>query len=79
MGDCTSCYPGYRVDSGRCIVAAPTDANCKTFTGTICSECYKGYFFNTATRQCKKINPLCKSSNTLTGACTSCYPGYSLK
>lgn len=27
---------------------------------------------------CKKLNQLCKSSNLQTGACTDCYPGYSL-
>lgn len=78
MGECTACYPGYRVDSGKCIIAGSTDSNCKSFSGLTCNECYKGFFYNTATKQCKKVNPLCKNSNPSTGACTICYPGYTL-
>lgn len=77
MGECTACYPGYQVDSGKCIIGKPKDSNCKTFSGQVCTECYKGFYYNTDSRICKKVNTLCKTSIS-SGACTSCYPGYSL-
>lgn len=27
---------------------------------------------------CKRVNPLCKTSNSFTGKCETCYPGYQL-
>lgn len=55
-----------------------TDPNCKSFTSGLCNECYKGFYFHSYDKICKRINPLCKSSNKNNGACTSCYPGYNL-
>ncbi len=77
MGECTACYPGYQVDSGKCVIGKPADSNCKTFSGQVCTECYKGFYYNADSRICKKVNALCKTSIS-SGACTSCYPGYSL-
>lgn len=77
-GECTGCYPGYRVDTGKCIIATSQDVNCKSFKGQQCNECYQGFFYSQNDRACKKLNPLCKTSNLSTGACTGCYPGYNL-
>ena len=63
--------------SGRCVIASVKDANCKKYSGSVCSECYKGYYFHSYDQICKRINPLCKTYNSNNGACTSCYPGYS--
>lgn len=54
------------------------DANCKRYNGQNCVECYGGFYVNSATKMCKKLNPLCKTSNMLTGACLSCFNGYSI-
>lgn len=77
-GECTLCYPGYRVESGKCIISQASDANCRVYKGQQCSECYQGFYYNQGERTCKRVNPLCKSSNPQSGACTGCYPGYSL-
>ena len=77
-GACTSCYRGYSLNNGRCTIAIAKDPNCKSFVGGLCSECYKGFYFHSYDKACKRINPLCKSSNRNNGACTSCYPGYNL-
>lgn len=71
------CYSGYIAQFGKCIISQSSDKNCKTFSGQICSECYAGYFYSQAESQCKRLNQLCKTSNLLTGACLTCYGGYS--
>jgi proprotein convertase subtilisin/kexin type 5 len=77
-GECTACYQGYKVESGKCIISQSTDANCKANSGGRCNECYQGYYYNQVERICKKVNPLCRGSNPANGACTGCYPGYAL-
>ena len=64
--------------NGNCVIAVNKDPNCKTFVGQICSECYNGFFYSQIEAICKRVNPICKTSNLLNGDCTSCYPGYQL-
>ncbi len=66
------------LESGRCIIGQVTDMNCKKLNVNICTDCYQGYFIDPINGICKRVNPLCKTSNMLTGACLSCYNGYSL-
>ena len=77
-GECTSCYSGYTVSGGQCIITLARDPNCRTPVGNGCQACYAGYFYSSSAGLCKLLNPLCKTSNSSTGACTSCYPGYNL-
>lgn len=77
-GECTSCYSGYTVSGGQCIITQARDPNCRTPVGNACQSCYAGYFYSSSAGLCKLLNPLCKTSNASTGACTSCYPGYNL-
>ena len=37
MGECTSCYPGYKVESGRCIISLVSDSNCKKMVAQQCT------------------------------------------
>ena len=66
------------IENGKCIIAQNSDKNCKDFKGKICTTCYLGYFVNPVDGVCKKLNPLCKTSNLQTGTCTSCYNGYNV-
>lgn len=77
-GMCTSCYPGYMLFNGTCPPAPPKDPNCKIVTPEGCTECYESYYLNSEAK-CIQINPLCKSSNSSTGLCLSCFKGYSLR
>ena len=77
-GECTSCYPGYSVQNGNCGISQLKDPNCKTQNGQACVECYMGFFYSGAEGKCKRLNPLCKTSNLSNGFCTSCYPGYTV-
>lgn len=79
-GVCLSCYQGYILQTGQCIVgsSATTDVNCKTFTNNVCTQCYNGYFVGTGTGICTISSVLCKSSNNVTGVCLACYSGYIL-
>jgi len=63
---------------GKCQLGLRTDPNCKTQNNGICSECYKGFYYNSYDKICKRVNPLCKTSNIFNGKCESCYPGYQL-
>ena len=41
-------------------------------------QCYKGFYLHSYEKTCKRVNPLCKTSNPTNGACMSCYAGYTL-
>jgi len=77
-GACITCYSGYVLQGGNCVVSSSdnSDPNCVTFMGTVCSECYTGFFVQSGT--CKRINVLCRTYNSSSGLCLSCYPGYTL-
>lgn len=85
-GDCSSCWPGYALQSGNCIVevkpnnpvTAQADPYCISYKGGACSQCSSGYYLNRAQGLCIQIDPLCKTSSMDTGACLSCYGGYAI-
>ena len=79
---CDSCYPGYGLYEGQCLVESElpsqnNDVYCIKVDGSVCTECAAGYYLPDS-GVCKQLNPLCKESNMRTGACRSCYPGYTL-
>ena len=77
-GACTSCYPSYRVESGKCLLEQAQDPRCKTSrTDGFCDECFSGYYVRSGV--CERVNPLCKTYNQLNGNCLSCYKGYEVK
>jgi hypothetical protein len=51
-------------------------ANCLQYSNGICSRCFSGYYLNLQ-QQCLQVNPLCKTYDQ-TGACLTCYVGYTL-
>ena len=78
-GACLTCYPGFGLLENTClpgIVTQSVDQNCNKFEGTTCLKCSFGYYLSITTKKCTILNPLCRTSNQDTGACTACYPGY---
>jgi hypothetical protein len=77
-GTCLSCFPGYNLNAGICAVSFQ-DPNCQKFDSTrnICTACSTKFYIDT-TGKCRQISPLCKTADSNTGYCLSCYPGYIL-
>lgn len=78
---CTTCSEGYIFVNGFCDqpLADPSspDPNCAdTDSSGNCIACSPRYYFHNGI--CTKISDLCNTWNTTTGACTSCYQGYTL-
>jgi hypothetical protein len=77
-GFCLSCFSGYVLLNGSCIISNNLDPNCKVASNGLCSQCFSGYFYSISYQKCIPLNPLCKTSNTTDGSCLSCYPGYTI-
>ena len=82
FGDCVSCYKGYNLEAGKCVLAPiekVTDIGCAKWNWDqkICLECSVRHVFNSA-RMCVPVNDNCKAWDS-TGACTDCYAGYLLQ
>ena len=77
-GECTECYDGYTLNSGACMISTSRDPNCKQYRGETCIQCSSGFYYSPDSVVCKKLNPLCKTSDLINGRCLSCYPGYQL-
>ena len=78
-GQCTSCYTGYEVARGTCLINAAKDVNCLTYDPSnnyYCIGCYPGYV--ALSGKCNVQNPLCATVNFSNGDCLTCWPGYSL-
>lgn len=81
-GYCTSCYKGYALQYGKCVLAAVqkvNDAGCATWDweSQCCLKCSVRYYFNSQ-RKCVPVSDSCQTYNESSGACTSCYSGYVL-
>lgn len=82
-GVCTSCYSGYDLINGACLIsstntARPSDLGCAAWDwgNNICLTCSKNWVFN-SNKVCTQVSSFCKTSDEK-GACTSCYAGYDL-
>lgn len=67
-GACTSCYPGYALNSGTSVVGNPADSNCKTFQDNVCTSCITGTYLSNG--KYAQVNHLCKNYDPRKGACT---------
>jgi len=84
QGLCTSCYQGYDLINGSCVFsssnnAKPKDLGCGNWdwNNQVCLSCSKGFVFN-ANKVCVATSDQCKTINSQTGDCTSCFKGYDL-
>ena len=84
-GQCTSCYFGYIVDNGACVVDpnAPGasdvagNPNCKVWNNEVCEECAFRHWFD-ANGICQAVANQCNTWDNADGLCLSCYQGYDL-
>lgn len=79
-GACLSCYPGYDLIAGNCLVSDSStgsgDPNCREANvNEICLECFSGYFL-TVGRRCQRMDPLCRTYTPNNASCVTCYEGY---
>ena len=78
-GTCLSCYAGYGLSYGNCVLLPNPSGNnpyCTTWQGTICVNCSASSWKNGTT--CVPFDAMCRTSNTYNGQCLSCYSGYTL-
>ena len=88
-GKCDSCYDGYDLSSGECVLrkqqlpvqpqpgTGPSAIpGCAQVQNGVCVKCAFRYY--AANGLCRAVNDLCKSWNDNNGACTDCYDGYEL-
>ena len=62
-GSCLSCYPGYSLSKGNCIIPisysqTAQDPYCVSFNGSMCTKCRPGYYVQGGS--CGLIDPQCK-------------------
>jgi hypothetical protein len=84
FGNCLTCYAGYSIVSGSCVIGAPnyynsypSVPNCGQFgIAGGCVTCLNGYYL--ANGVCQKINSLCNTWSPHSGVCTSCVSKYQL-
>lgn len=79
-GLCSSCFRGYDLINGTCVlspVSAPADRGCKTWNGSTCIECSTNWVFNQV-GSCVVVSDQCRTFDSSNGDCLSCYLGYSL-
>lgn len=80
-GNCTSCFAGYEVQNGNCVLSQnqPAIANCNLIDSNTgkCTKCSFGFFFD-SNGICAQQNPNCKTFNDATSLCIECYSGYDL-
>ena len=82
-GNCLSCFKGYDLKDGACVFSSfnnahPSDIGCATWDwdNQVCLSCSKRWFFNSKKR-CVPVDDNCNSYDD-SGACTSCFVGYSV-
>lgn len=69
-GLCTSCYGGYTLVSGDCMVPTNNDPNCNQKSGAICLNCMDRYYL--LNNVCTKLTRNCAIYDPSTGFCMSC-------
>lgn len=80
-GACVSCYTGYNLVNGACVLAPVqqvSDVGCASWNWNkqICLQCSNNWVFN-ANKVCVPVSDQCNTFDS-TGACLSCYTGYNL-
>jgi hypothetical protein len=82
-GSCTSCSNKYQLIGNNCVLGVTGGPgnykvlNCgRVGPNGQCQQCNNRYYlFNGF---CNSVSPLCNAWNQNTGACTTCFSGYSI-
>jgi hypothetical protein len=69
--DCASCYPGYTLSLGKCIILGNQDKNCNQTLGLSCLSCKDRYYLLNGI--CTEVRIQCKTYQITTGYCTTCF------
>lgn len=84
-GACTSCYPGWTLSNGECVVGGgseqPTEPPTEVPTEPPTEQPNQPSCYFRQVRingNCVNVSDQCNTWNETTGACTSCYGGYTL-
>jgi hypothetical protein len=86
VGICEKCYSGYVVSNGICqaqvITSAPQpvvqpNPGCLTFVNGTCTNCSVRYYLDSL-GICQPVSDYCRTWDSSTGACLTCYNGYLL-
>jgi hypothetical protein len=85
-GACLTCWSGYFLYNGACMLPNSAQASlqqsadpyCTTWTNGLCSQCSTGFYYNNNQGKCQQQDPLCRTFDTTSGNCLSCYSGYTL-
>ena len=84
-GACTSCYPGWSLSNGECVVGGgseqPTEPPTEVPTEPPTEQPNQPSCYFRQVRingNCVNVSDQCNTWNETTGACTSCYGGYTL-
>ena len=75
-GECTSCFSGFTLSNGQCVVSAQAASCVETDANDVCVKCSQGSYLQDG--QCIPIDTFCKDFNLTTLVCDECYQGYSL-
>lgn len=75
-GECLSCYSGYLVFDGQCILLSSQPACAQYDFQQSCNRCAQRYYLLQSS--CLPVSPLCDNYNPATGACLTCVAGYGL-
>lgn len=82
-GLCTSCFKGYDLSSGSCLVSPSNNQvsailGCKSWdwNNQTCLECAPWYFMRNGV--CAGVSSLCKEFDYTKSVCLSCFKGYHL-
>jgi len=73
-GDCTSCYSGYIVFNGDCVLLSKQPGCLQYDFQSNCIRCAPRYFLQALI--CVPVNPFCNNFHPLNGSCIDCVTGY---
>ncbi|XP_031505768.1 uncharacterized protein LOC116268101 [Nymphaea colorata] len=75
-GDCLSCYSGYIVIDGACVLLSQQPSCLQYDFQSNCVRCAQRYFLQSLI--CVPVSPLCNNYNAQTGVCIDCVAGYGI-
>ena len=75
-GACLSCYQGYDVFAGNCIIPQNNDPYCLIKSGSTCVTCANGYYL--FQNVCTRTTKICVTYDMQSGNCTNCNVGSQL-
>jgi hypothetical protein len=78
-GNCLSCYTGYQLNNKACVTSQQLAKNplCFLWSSDNCLVCGTWSYFDSR-NICQPVDTQCRTYNSSSGQCTSCYKGWKL-